>query len=272
MTHSTSRYETHWEFLKNSAKSERLSHAYLFSGNDAASQKQLAVLFSQFLNCESQRDKPCKRCISCKAIQAKRHPDLLWIEGIREIPISAIRNLHHHLSLSAWQSSFKIAVIEEAHLMNQEAQSSLLKNLEEPTKNTVFFLLTTHPNLLFDTIRSRSQELRWYVFPSATSDSTIPRALEELERLRNSLFQERFDYAKKAGEREDVIQILLQWMEAERARLLASLQDSGNPSTGSGQGVVKESKTLKTMQEMLHAIQTTNVTPRLALEQVLLEL
>ena len=260
------KYETHWEFLKNSARSERLSHAYLFSGNDPASQKQLALVFSMFLNCESKHNEPCKRCLSCRNIMARSHADLLWIEGVREIPITAIRDLSRHLSLSAWQSLYKIAVIEGAHLMNQEAQSALLKNLEEPKKNTVFLLLTSHPDLLFNTLRSRTQELMWHVFPPESQGSATKEAQELLLRLRHSLLQERFDYAKKAGETaEDVAQILLQWMEAERARLLSSLQDSGKE-------VLKERETLKTMQEMLHAVQTTNVTPRLALEQVLLAL
>ncbi len=260
------RYETHWEFLKNSARLGKLSHAYLFSGNDPASQKQLAVLFSQFLNCESQHNKPCKRCLSCRSIMTRSHPDLLWIEGVREIPIAAIRDLSHHLSLSAWQSLYTIAVIEGAHLMNQEAQSALLKNLEEPKKNTVFLLLSSHPDLLFNTIRSRTQELTWYVFTSESQESATKEAHELLERMRNSLLQERFDYAKKAGETaQDVVEILLPWVKAQRIRLLDALHDFGKE-------VPKEEKTLKTMQEMLYAVQTTNVTPRLALEQVLLEL
>mgnify|MGYP001577242032 CR=1 FL=1 len=265
MTHST-RYETHWEFLKNSAKLGKLSHAYLFSGNDLASQKQLAVLFSQFLNCESQLNKPCKQCMSCKIIEAKSHPDLLWIEGVREIPISAIRDLQNHLSLSTWQSSFKIAVIEQAHLMNQEAQSSLLKCLEEPKKNTVFLLLTSHPDLLFDTIRSRTQELRWYVFPSAFRGSITPREQELFDQLKTALLSERFEYAKKAGESaEDTTQILEGWLKAQRAILLRSVSDSSKD-------VAQKERVVKTMQEMLHVVHTTNVTPRLALEQVLLEL
>lgn len=266
MTHFT-RYETHWEFLKNASRIGKLSHAYIFSGNDTASQKQLAVLCSQLLNCESQKkEKPCAQCLSCRITQERKHPDLLWIEGMREIPISAIRNLHHHLSLSTWQSPFKIAVIEEAHCMNQEAQSALLKNLEEPKKNTIFFLLTCHPDALFDTIRSRAQELRWYVFPKS-QDNKIKKEFEQLEKLRNSLLQERFDYAKKAGESsEDVTQILLQWMEAQRAKLLEALSDSDKAV------VAREEKLLKTMQEILQVVRTTHVTPRLALEQVLLEL
>lgn len=261
------RYETHWGFLKSSAKLQKLSHAYLFAGNDEASQKQLALLFSKLLNCESREgEKPCTRCLSCRNIEAKTHPDVLWIEGIREIPISAIRDLHHHLSLSTWQSHFKIAVIEGAHLMNQEAQSALLKNLEEPKPNTVFLLLTRYPNLLLDTIRSRAQELRWYVFLPGAQDSTIQKGSEQLARLRSSLLYERFDFAKKAGETpQDITQILLQWVEVQRARLLASLQDSDKD-------ILREGRVLKAMQEMLHAVETTNVTPRLALEQVLLEL
>lgn len=262
------KYETHWEFLKSSASLQKLSHAYLFSGNDAGSQRQLAVLFSQFLNCESKKgEKPCARCLSCTMVQSRSHPDVLWIEGIREIPISSIRNLHHRLSLSAWQSRFKIAVIEGAHLMNQEAQSALLKNLEEPKPNTVFLLLTCYPNLLLETIRSRAQELRWYVFSSKPQDNTIQKEQEQLARLKNSLLQERFDFAKRTGETsQDVAETLLQWMEVQRTRFLAALPDPDK------EVIAKEEKTLKIMQEMLHAVQTTNVTPRLALEQVLLAL
>ena len=258
------RYETHWEFLKNSALLGKLSHAYLFSGNDEEGQQRLALQFSQLLNCESGAEKkPCGACSSCKGMRERTHPDAVWVSEAREIPISAIRNLRQHFSLSSWQSSFKIAVIERAHLMNMEAQSALLKLLEEPRKNVLLLLLCEYPALLLDTIRSRTQEMRWYAFSETAQESL--KGTGELRRLGSSLLQERFDYAKKAAETsEDAAQILEGWLRVKRDVLLKAVQ--------SAKDVARNMHMVQTMQEMLQVVKTTNVTPRLALEQVLLEL
>ena len=258
------KYETHWEFLKNSVRLGKLSHAYVFSGNDGVGQQRLALRFSQLLNCEARKEEePCGVCVSCKTLQEKTHPDALWVAETREIPILAIRNLRQRFALSSWQSSFKIAVIEKAHLMNMEAQSALLKLLEEPKRNVILLLLTEYPDLLLDTIRSRAQEMRWYAFLAGSQDT---RDAEELSRLKSSLMQERFDYAKKAAETsEDAMRILVEWVRAERSLLLEAV-------THSAKSVAKVERTVRVMQEMLHAIQTTNVSPRLAVEQVLVEL
>ena len=265
------RYETHWEFLKSSVSLGKLSHAYIFSGNDEVSQQRLALRFSQLLNCESKKEgppaqagEPCGTCVSCKGMRERTHSDGTWISEIREIPIASIRELRRHFALSSWQSSFKVAVIERAHLMNREAQSALLKLLEELRQNAVLLLCTQYPDLLLDTIRSRAQEIRWYVFP-AVSKETLQDA-EELKRLQGSLLQERFDYVKKAAETpEDAIRVLELWLKAQRSILLGAM-------SGSVESAAKAERTVKTMQEMLHALYTTNVTPRLAVEQVLVEL
>jgi DNA polymerase III subunit gamma/tau len=268
------RYETHWEFLKNSAALGKLSHAYIFSGNDEVGQQRLALKLSQLLNCEArliggcadeaQKGEPCQACASCKGMREKTHPDAVWISETREIPISAIRGLRSHFSLSSWQSPFKVAVIEKAHLMNTEAQSALLKLLEEPRKNAILLLLCEYPDLLLDTIRSRAQEIRWYSFPATAKEDG--KYAEELKRLKDSFLQERFDYAKKAAETsQDAIYVLEGWMRAQRSFLLKSISDVS-------ENIAQEERVVKTIQEMLRVVSTTNVTPRLALEQVLLEL
>lgn len=259
------KYETHWEFLKNSVRLGKLSHAYVFSGNDEAGQQRLALRFSQLLNCEATKEeRPCGECRSCMTLQEKTHPDAIRIAETREIPILAIRTLRQRFALSSWQSSFKIAVIERAHLMNIEAQSALLKLLEEPKHNVILLLLTEYPDLLLDTIRSRAQEIRWYAFPAASKRDE--QGAEELSRLKGALMQERFDYAKKVAETpEDAICILAEWVRAERELLLEAVAHSAK-------NVARVERTVKVMQEMLHAIQTTNVTPRSAVEQVLVEL
>src|SRR3989338_3596579 len=179
------RYETHWEFLKNSALLNKFSHAYILSGNDELGQQRLALHLSQLLNCGARKGgEPCQSCASCKCMQKRTHPDVVWISETREIPIGAIRGLRNHFSLSSWQSPFKIAVIEKAHLMNTEAQSALLKLLEEPRRNVILLLLCEYPNLLLDTIRSRAQEMRWYSFPETSKDDG--KDVEELKQLKDS--------------------------------------------------------------------------------------
>jgi DNA polymerase III delta prime subunit len=259
------RYETHWEFLKNSVSLGKLSHAYVFSGNDEARQLRLALELSQLLNCESKKGgEPCQSCASCKGMQEKTHPDAVWISETREIPISAIRELRNHFALSSWQSPFKIAIIERAHLMNMEAQSALLKLLEEPRRNVILLLLCEYPNLLLDTIRSRAQEIRWYSFPIDSKENE--KSVEELKRLESSFIQERFDYAKKEAETpEDAIRVLEGWLKTERRMLLEAVAHSAK-------SLAHKMHIVRTMQEMLEVVKTTNVTPRLALEQVLLEL
>ncbi|MBI2642129.1 MAG: hypothetical protein HYW96_00960 [Candidatus Wildermuthbacteria bacterium] len=130
------------EFLKAAVGTNKLSHAYLFSGNDKEAQLKAALLVAELLEINS--------------------ADVISLELNA---IEQVRVLAQRLSLSPWASPFKIVILQDIHKATQDAQSALLKLLEEPRGDTVFFLLTSFPFLLLPTLRSRAQEIRFWKFP-----------------------------------------------------------------------------------------------------------
>ena len=139
-------------FLEKTAKSDKLAHAYLFCGQEKLGKKTIAVEFAKWLFKED--------------VIKRQHPDFIFIEPEKkEIQISQIRECIWRLSLKPSVAPFKIAIIDEAHCLNQEAQNSLLKTLEEPRGQTILFLVTEYPERLFPTIISRCQILKFYSVP-----------------------------------------------------------------------------------------------------------
>ncbi len=173
-------HKKQWRFLKKSVELGKISHAYLFYGQEKIGKKTIAFEFIKILNCKNPifSERPCQTCSSCEAIQKslsldlEQHPDLAVIEPKKlvskktslrkeEIQISQIRDLNWRLSLHSFSSPYKAAIIDRAHTMNQEAQSCFLKTLEEPRGNTVLILITEYPEMLLPTIRSRIQKIKF---------------------------------------------------------------------------------------------------------------
>jgi len=142
-------HQKQWEILKKSAEAGKLPHAYLFCGDEKLGKKKVAFEFISFLFGEN--------------IQKTTHPDFIFIKPIeKEIQISQIRELTLKLSLKNFAAPLKAAILDQAHLMNFEAQSCLLKTLEEPKGETILILLTEHPKVLLPTIISRCQPIKFY--------------------------------------------------------------------------------------------------------------
>jgi len=276
-------YQKQWEFLKKSAELERLSHAYLFSGSERSGKKEVALQLCQLLNCERQLEaRPCLECRVCLEIQENRHPDLTFIEPNpdsaaseklrKEIPIGKIRQLAVYFSLAPYAAPFKIAIIDQAHAMNQEAQSAFLKLLEEPKGNALFLLLTQHPRMLLETIRSRAQEIKFFD-PKPLSVHQTPlceSAAKDLARLQAADFGERFEYAKNlADSPQQAAETLECWLLTLREQLLEESQH-GTPYDSFSLSKLK--KNLEIIQEISFLTSTTNVNLRLALERIMLEL
>jgi DNA polymerase-3 subunit delta' len=173
-------HKKQWQFLKKSVELGKISHAYLFYGQEKVGKKTLAFEFVKLLNCQNPdfSKKPCQSCQSCQEIQKslsldiEQHPDLAIIEPKKfvskktsqtkeEIQISQIRDLIWRLSLYSFSAPFKAAIIDKAHTMNQEAQSCFLKTLEEPRGDTVLILITEYPEMLLSTILSRVQKIKF---------------------------------------------------------------------------------------------------------------
>jgi DNA polymerase III delta prime subunit len=146
--------------------------------------------------------------------------------------------------------------------MNKEAQSAFLKLLEEPKGNTVFFLLTEHPDVLLTTIRSRVQEFKFYTYNLPIAKE----AHEEFGDLHKASIAVRFAAAKKLADSPDEIsQKLTAWLPVVRSLLLDAVANKS-------QEAPKLLRAIKTLQEVSYALQTSNVNARLALERLMLDI
>lgn len=297
-----------WQFLKKSTEAGKISHAYLFFGPDKVGKKTVALEFIKLLNCQEKdvQKKPCQSCRFCKEIEKRFCPDLVLIEPEKkEIQISQIRKLSWKLSLRSHSAPFKSVIIDEAHLMNQEAQGALLKTLEEPKGQVIIILITAFPELLLPTIISRIERIRFspvakeeignYLKQRKVSEEKSeklvsissgkpgevinfldnPQKLEErekkikeLKKLIDSPLSFRFQYAKKESEDfRALIETLNVWLRYFREGLISAPDQILEKYS-----VQKLRKIINLIQDISFLISKTEVNRKLALEMLLLEL
>lgn len=261
------------KLLKKSAESNRLAHAYLFSGPEKVGKKTVALEFASQLHC--------------------LFPDLILIEPdleSKEIKINQIRDLIWKLSLKPYVSPLKVAIIDQAQTMNQESQNCFLKTLEEPKKDTLLVLIAEYPKSLLPTILSRCQTINFQPLsrkeiennfskeiaeislgrPGRAIDFLDSNKLDEFKKnikeaanLAGADFASRFQFAKEISQKDNLKEILEDWLFYFRNLLLEKY---------STPGVEYYVKVLKKIQETNSLIFNTNVSSRLALEILMLEL
>ncbi|MGI9570717.1 MAG: DNA polymerase III subunit gamma/tau, partial [Desulfobulbia bacterium] len=149
--------------LQNSLKRERVAHAILFSGVRGVGKTTLARLMAKSLNCQDGPTAvPCNKCRSCKEISAGSALDLLEIDGASNRGIQEVRELKDKIKFMPTSSRYKIIIIDEVHMLTNEAFNALLKTLEEPPAHVYFMFATTELHKIPVTILSRCQrfELR----------------------------------------------------------------------------------------------------------------
>ncbi|MBA7634680.1 DNA polymerase III subunit tau [subsurface metagenome] len=263
-------HQKQWQYLKKTAELGKTPHALLFYGQASIGKKTLASEFIKLLNCQQENfiDRPCQKCRSCLDIEKNVHPDLFVVEpqDNKEIKISQIRDLHTRLSLRSYSAPFKTVIINQAHCLNQEAQSAFLKLLEEPKGRTLFVLITEYPEMLLPTILSRVERLRFYS-ALKTVDPQEKRIKEILQIGRSDLAM-RFQYAQKLSqEPRDLKEILDLWLRYFREVLLLTINNKSKDYS-----IAKLQRILRLIQTTSFLISTTNVNPRLALEMFMLEL
>jgi len=280
-------HQKQWQYLEKLLKKDCLPHAFLFFGQEKLGKKTLAIeFFSKFLG-----GNPYS------------HPDLFLIEpkeGV--IQISQIRELIWKISLKPYSAPIKVGIIDQAHLMNKDAQNSFLKTLEEPADNTFLILITPYHEFLFPTIISRCQilkffpvsnkEIKDYLEKEKVNKDEIETILkisqgrpgvaidflknrqkikerEELisqfKKIINSDLAFRFQCAQKISEFPDVKDILDSWIFYLRESLFSRLQQKDYLFQ-------KDVERIKKIQEISFLISTTNVNCRLALENLFLQL
>jgi len=163
-------------FLQSAISNSSVAHAYLFVGPAHLGKQTLAREFIASLLC-NENDLPCRKCVNCNQLKNSVHPDFYTIEKEinektgklrKEIVIDQIRDLKGKMQQATLLNGYKVSLITDAHLMNNNASNGLLKLLEEPTKNTAIILLADNITGLPQTIVSRCQVIKF--LPVATAD------------------------------------------------------------------------------------------------------
>lgn len=169
-------HEAQVEMFRRAIARGRLAHAYLLIGPRGIGKGLFARLLCQCLACERVPDADldaCGDCPGCRQMRAGTHPDLIRVglpEGKRELPINLIAGergnrsqsgLCHDIALAPMAAGRRMAIIDDADAMNEEAANALLKTLEEPPPGAILLLLTPDSEPILPTIRSRCQPVRF---------------------------------------------------------------------------------------------------------------
>ncbi|HHH51501.1 MAG TPA: DNA polymerase III subunit gamma/tau, partial [Campylobacterales bacterium] len=175
--------------LSLALESDRLSHAYLFSGLRGSGKTSTARIFAKALLCEKgTTSHPCGVCSSCVMANEGRHVDIIEMDGASNRKIDDIRELIEHTKYKPAIGRYKIFIIDEVHMLTKEAFNALLKTLEEPPAFVKFILATTDPLKLPATILSRTQHFRF----RKISQPILERHLEHILNL------EKVEYEREA--------------------------------------------------------------------------
>lgn len=144
--------------LAQAIESSRIAHAYQFSGPDGVGKKEMGIAFAKAINCISGSGDD--NCSSCRKIEKQIHPDVEVISADgQSIKIERIRTLIEELAFKPYEGRKKIVIFDEAERLTLQAMNALLKTLEEPRGETLLILVTSHPQAIIPTVRSRCQEV-----------------------------------------------------------------------------------------------------------------
>ncbi|NLC70359.1 MAG: DNA polymerase III subunit delta' [Desulfuromonadaceae bacterium] len=170
------------ELLQKSLDGERVASAYLFSGPAGVGKKLLALNFLKIFFCDHK--KGCGTCVNCKKMAQQVHPDLFFLDGsVGSIKIDEVRLIQKHLKYHPLEAPRKVCLIDDAERMTPAAQSAFLKTLEEPRDSTLFILVSSQPDSLLATIRSRCQTINFGRIPreGMTRHLVQHHGMEEME-------------------------------------------------------------------------------------------
>ncbi len=287
-------YQKQWRFLMECAAQGKIFNAYLFYGPEKID--KVAINFLKAINAPIKEidGLASYKFIDQGNLDPRLSANLMVIEPLKEdnkgnekkgneILINQIREAQNFASRSAFNNGYKAVIIKQAHLLNEEAQNSFLKILEEPKGKVVFILLSDRPERLLPTVISRCAKL-FFPFEDAFWDEPEEReAIKDLAMLVKAGLPQRFEYAKlllkdleKADGYGKMQKIFYSWAGFLRAVLLKKIGLNGAAAQANGQNsdytLAKIVDVTQKLQEAIFLLEKTNVNPKLNLETFLLNL
>ncbi len=243
--------------LRSSVASAKISHAYIFEGNEGIGRFSAALAFAKGILCEdSLKGNPCGKCKSCQMAEGGTHPDIriitnqLYDDGntSRDILVNTIREMKKEIYIKPFYSRRKVYIIPRADTINETAQNSLLKVFEEPPPYCTVILIAENQSAFLPTILSRGVNLRFNPLPI----NTVKAYLDEHYPLRQ-------DTALKANMSEGSIKAAVDLMENSSAdndrsniiSVLCALSSSSRKTLYEGINILKKQTNTDFMMKII---------------------
>ena len=157
------------ETLKHQVESGNISHAYLFTGSRGTGKTSTAKIFAKAVNCLNPKNgEPCCECENCRGVDSGNNVDVLEIDAASNNRVDEIRDLREKVKFLPVNGKYKVYIVDEVHMLTDQAFNALLKTLEEPPSHVIFILATTEVHKLPATILSRCMRFDFRLIDIAT--------------------------------------------------------------------------------------------------------
>lgn len=300
-------HEKQKEFLTKVVLNKKIPHAFLFAGEDMVGKKTLAFAFAKLILCDNNA---CQTCKTCTDIDKRISPDLYFVsDENNNIEIDKIRAVREFLRLKSYSNKKKIAIIDNAHLMGNDAQNSILKLLEEPPENSILILVTSFKEMILETIKSRVQEINFnkvsrkeieeYLISKGTdkreaeeisifSGGKVGQAIEflndvskreffsktikYLEQIKDQEFDKRFEYVKEIYEDKEVVFEVLDIFERFFRKLMFLKIFNKDSGSFKDYSLLEIKNIIEEIQKTKYYFNNTNTNKKLLLENLMINI